>query len=171
MRTEPSSWLTPSAALTALAIPMSAQASELNLIPDASVVATNIALFLLLIYPVNRLLVQPLLRVLDEREARTSGALEQSRRLVDEARASRVDLEIRLSEARTRSQARRSAILSAGEIEERAVLDAARDAGSEIVESVRQSVRSELVEARRSLQADARELAREAATRILGRAL
>ena len=171
MRSEPSSWLTTSAGLAALAIPISAKASELNLIPDPGVVATNVALFLLLIYPVNRLLVQPLLRVLDEREARTSGALEQSRQLGDEARATRVDLEARLSEARTRSQSRRSAILSDGEIQERAVLDAAREEASGIVEDVRQSVRAELIEARTALHTDSRVLAREAATRILGRAL
>jgi F-type H+-transporting ATPase subunit b len=171
LRSEPSSWLTTSAALAALVIPISAKASELNLIPDAGVVATNVALFLLLIYPVNRLLVQPLLRVLDERDARTSGALEQSRKLGDEARVTGVDLESRLSESRARAQSQRSAILSDGEIQERAVLDAAREEASGIVEEVRQSVRSELVEARKALQTDARELAREAATRILGRAL
>ena len=171
MRAAPSPWLTASTILIGLASPVGAQAAELNLIPDAAVVATNVALFLLLIYPVNRLLVQPLLRVLDERAARTSGALAQSQQLADDARAARVALEARQNEARARAQARRSEILGEGEIQEREVLDAARDEATQSIESVRRSIEGELVEARRALQADARALAREAATRILGRAL
>jgi F-type H+-transporting ATPase subunit b len=157
--------------LAGLGVPVAAQASELNLIPDAGIVATNVALFLLLIYPVNRILVQPLLRVLDDRAARTSGALAQSQKLGDDARTASLELEARLAEARARAQSRRGAILAEGELEERALLDAAREESSGIVETVRQSVQSELVEARRSLQTDARVLAREVATRILGRAL
>jgi len=171
LRAKPISWLTPSAMLAGLAIPVSARASELNLIPDAAVVATNVALFLLLVYPVNKILVQPLLRVLDERAARTSGAVSESQRLRDEARARRVDLDTRLAEIRARAQARRSAILGEGEVQERAVLDAAREEASGIVDAVRRSVQSELVEVRQGLPTDARVLAHEAATRILGRTL
>ena len=171
LRAKPTSWLTPSAVLTGLAMPVSARASELNLIPDAAVVATNVALFLLLIFPVNKLLVQPLLRVLDERAARTSGALAESQKLRDDARARRVELETRLAEIRARAQARRTAILGEGEIQERAALDAAREEASGIVDAVRQSVQGELAEARLVLPTDARLLAREVATRVLGRAL
>lgn len=171
MRAKPSLWLTPSIILAGLGSPVAVEAAELNLIPDAAVVASNVALFLLLIYPVNRLLVQPLLRVLDERAARTSGALAQSQKLGDEARSQRVDLEARIAQARSQAQARRSAVLADGEVQERAVLEAARDEAAGMVETVRASVQSELSEARRALQSDARALAREAATRILGRAL
>ncbi|MEX2205415.1 MAG: ATP synthase F0 subunit B [Myxococcota bacterium] len=171
MRAEPSPWLFASAIAIGLSSPFPAQAADLNLIPAAEVVATNVALFLLLIYPVNRLLVQPLLRVLDERAARTSGALAESQQLGDDARTARTDLEARQNEARARAQAKRSAILGEGELEERAVLEAARDDAAQSIESVRRSIDGELVEARTALQADARALAREAATRILGRAL
>lgn len=171
MRSEPSSWLSPIAILAGLAIPASAQAAGLNLVPDALTVATNIALFLLLIYPVNRLLVRPLLRVLDERESRTSGALAQSQQLGEEARAARGALEAELAQGRASAQTRRNSILAAGEAREREVLDAAREEASAIVESVHQSVQSELAEVRSGLQADARALAREVATRVLGRAL
>ncbi len=171
MRAEPSPWLTASTILVGLASPVPARAAELNLIPDAVVVATNVALFLLLIYPVNRLLVQPLLRVLDDRAARTSGALAQSQQLGDDARAARSDLEASQNEARVRAQAKRSAILGEGEVEERAVLEGARDEATQSIESVRRSIQGELVAARHALQTDARALAREAATRILGRAL
>lgn len=171
VRSEPSYWLLPIAIVAGAAIPVPALASDLNLYPDVTTVATNIALFLLLIYPVNRLLVQPLLQVLDEREARTSGALTQASRLGEEARAARIAIEARLVEARAAAQLRRNAILADGEPRERAVLEAARADANGIVESVRTSVQAELAEARGALPADARALAREAAARILGRAL
>lgn len=171
MRAEPSHWLTPGIVLTSLAIPASAQAADLNLIPDAVSVATNVALFLLLIYPVNRLLVSPLLRVLDERAERTSGALAQSERLAEQSRAARTDLDARLAEARSRAQARRLAILSDAEAEERAILEAARTEAVGNVETVRRAVSAELADARTGLESEARSLAREVATRLLGRAL
>ena len=161
VRSEPSYWLLPIAIVAGAAIPVPALASDLNLYPDVTTVATNIALFLLLIYPVNRLLVQPLLQVLDEREARTSGALTQASRLGEEARAARIAIEARLVEARAAAQLRRNAVLADGEPRERAVLEAARADANGIVESVRTSVQAELAEARGALPADARARRRE----------
>jgi F-type H+-transporting ATPase subunit b len=171
LRAEPSFWLKPGIIAAVLAAPASARAADLNLIPDAFAVATNIVLFLLLIYPVNKLLVSPFLRVLDERAERTSGALAHSERLRDEARASRSELDARLAEARGRAVARRNEILAEGEVQERAELDAVRAETERTVAEVRRSVQAELTEARGTLQGDARALAREVATRILGRAV
>ncbi len=158
-------------ALVALALPADARAAGLNLFPEWNLVGLNLLLFVILIYPVNRLLVQPLLRVLDERERRTSGAESEVEVLRAEARGARTTLEAGLVEARARAQARRAAILSEGESEERALLDAARSDAVQNVESVRSAVQSELDAARAALEADTRALAREAAGRILGRSL
>lgn len=158
-------------ALLALALPVDAHAAGLNLAPEMKLVALNVLLFVLLIYPVNRLLVQPLLRVLEERERRTSGAESEVEQLGADARAARATLDAGLLEARGHAQARRAAILAAGETEERALLDAARNDAVRNVEAVRDAVQSELDAARSALESDTRALAREAATRILGRSL
>ena len=157
--------------LASAGLPATAHASALNLVPQVELVALNLVLFVLLIYPVNRLLVQPLLRVLEERERRTSGAEYEVESLQGAAREARSALEAGLLEGRGRAQARRAAILSAGEEQERAVLEAARDDAVRNIESVRAAVQSELDAARAALEADTRALAREAATRILGRPL
>jgi F-type H+-transporting ATPase subunit b len=156
----------------ALLLPASAQAADgLNLFPQAELVALNVVLFLLLIWPVNRLLVQPLLRVLDERERRTAGAESEVEALRTSARDARKALEAGMIDARGRAQARRTAILAAGETDEHAVLDAARNDAQAAIDSVRAAVESELAGARAALEADTRALARDAATRILGRPL
>jgi len=163
-------WL-PALALAVALVPASARAEGLNLAPDVGLVGANIVLFLLLIYPVNRLLVRPLLAVMDERERRTAGAEGEVDALRGEAADSHKRIEAAMLETRARAQSRRAAILAEGETDERGLLDAARADAMQAFEGVRAAVESELGSARAALETDARELAREAAERILGRAL
>ncbi len=146
-------------------------AGGLELIPDPFLLVVNFAVLALLIYPVNRLLLKPLAAVLAEREARTSGARERAEQLSGESQAQRAGLEERALAARAQAQARRVALLAEAEAEERALIDAAREAGQRELEEVRGSIAEELASARDTLAADAKKLAREAASQILGRKL
>jgi F-type H+-transporting ATPase subunit b len=148
-----------------------AAAGELNLIPHWPQVAINLVVFVLLIYPVNRLLIQPLLRLVEEREHRTAGAVADAGRLDGEAAAQRARLEAQLAEGRARAQVRRAAILADAETQERSLLEAASRDAAKTIETVRTAVNADLVAARTSLQTEARGLAAEAATRLLGRPL
>ncbi len=156
--------------VVAAAAPANA-AAGLKLIPEVDLLLVNFAVLLVLIYPVNRLLLQPLAAVLAEREARTSGALARAEHLVSETAGGRETLEAGLLAARIEAQARRTALLAEAEAEERRLLDEARDAGKHELGEVRKGIDRELDQARESLEGDARELAKEAASRILGRKL
>lgn len=160
-----------SLAVAATALPSVASAADLNLNPNPKLVAINVVVFGLLIYPVNRLLIAPLLRLVDEREQRTRGAREEAGRLNAEATALGADLETRLTEARARAGARRAAIMSDAESQERSLLSAAAEDAARSIESVRSAIDADLVAARAALQSDARGLAGEAASRVLGRPL
>jgi F-type H+-transporting ATPase subunit b len=160
-----------SLAVAAAAIPSVASAADLNLLPHWPFVAINVLVFGLLILPVNRLLIRPLLRLVEEREQRTSGSLEEAGRLDADASELGAELEARLLEARARAQARRAAIMADAEAQERSLLSAASADAARSIETVRGSVTSELVAARASLQGEARALAGEAAARLLGRPL
>lgn len=163
--------LSVSLALAATAIPSAASAADLNLLPHWPIVAVNVVVFALLIYPVNSLLIGPLLRLVDERARQTSGSLEEAGRLDSEARALAAELETRLVEARGRAQSRRAAIMSDAEAQERSLLAAASADAMRSIESVRNSIEADLVAARAALQSDTRTLAAEAASRLLGRPL
>jgi F-type H+-transporting ATPase subunit b len=155
-----------------LAGPTPAFAAEgLNLFPRPDVLLLNLVVFAALIYPIDRLLVRPLVRVLAERESRTAGALERTDEVVTEANRIREQLESKLREARARAAEQRAAVLARGEEEERGILDRAREEAGRSLDQVRQGVGAELEAARQALTADASELAREAAARILGRSL
>ena len=160
-----------SLAVAALALPSVAHAADLNLIPNPVLVAANVVVFLLLIYPVNRLLIGPLLRLVEEREQRTAGSRAEAARLEAEASSLGAELEARLTEARARAQARRVAIMADAETQERALLAAASADASQAIDGVRRSIQADLTAARAGLQGDARALAGEAAARVLGRAL
>ena len=146
-------------------------AGDFSLEPHWPYVAANVVLFLLLIYPVNRLLIQPMLHLIEEREGHTTGALDRAASLEAETRQTAAQIEARLAEARGRAQTRRTAILAEAEAEERALLHAASDDAARSIETVRSAVDAELAQARGALEADARTLAREAASRLLGRTL
>jgi F-type H+-transporting ATPase subunit b len=160
------------AALAALGTPGAARAAEgLNLIPSVPLLFANLTVFALLIYPVHRLLIGPLVRVLDERERRTTGALESAAQVGRDSAQQRAELEVRLARGRAEAQERRARILAETKAEEQRRLDAARQEAASELSSLRAVIEGELEQARQSLRADARALADEAAARILGRPL
>lgn len=146
-------------------------AGELELIPNPRLLIANLLLLLLLIYPVNRFLLKPLVALLQEREVRTEGALERAAELTSRASQTAEELGRRLAEAQAGAQTRRASLIAEGELEERRLVGVARSDAVQEVEAIRASVAEELVAARQSLRDDARILAREAAYRILGREL
>jgi F-type H+-transporting ATPase subunit b len=150
-------------AALSLAVPASAAAAEgLNLFPRFELLALNIFVFTLLIYPVNRLLLQPLVRVLEQREERTLGALERAESTLGEASGLRGQFEERLREVRSEAAERRGQVLAQGEAEAQRALARARGEAGDALERVRSGV---------AARADSSELAREAAAKLLGRAL
>jgi F-type H+-transporting ATPase subunit b len=156
----------------ALLFPGIAFAAEgLNLNPRWSLVLTNLVTVLLLIWPVNRLLIAPLVRILQQREARTAGSSGEATALRAEAAAERGRLAARRDQARRQASDRRNAILARGKTAEQGVLDAARTQASESLAQVRSSIATELEQVRSGLRSEARALAQLAAERILGRAL
>ena len=152
-------------------LPALAHAQGLNLIPRREFVLANLVVLLLLIWPVNRLLIAPLMRVLLEREARTRGSADQTGGLIADAEAARERLEARRKQARREAAERRSEINNRIKAEEQQRLDAARAEAAESLAAVRNSIAAEAEQARATLRSDARALAQLAAERILGRPL
>ena len=146
-------------------------AADLNLFPNPLHVLLNLAIFLALVWPTKRFLLDPLLGLLEARERKTVGALAEAESLLREAAESRERFEAQLAGVHARAEARRAEILGEGETEARELIQAARDDAANTVEQIQGTIRSELVDARRSLRTDAASLANEAAGRILGRAL
>jgi F-type H+-transporting ATPase subunit b len=161
------------AALVAVGAPSLSRAAEesLSLVPDPLRLVLNFAALAVLIYPVHNLLLKPLVAVLEQRSARTTGALAQADRESTEARDLAGVLEQRLAAARREGQSQRLAALASAEAAERELLGRAREEAARTIETLRTRVQSETTAARSELPNLARGLAGDAAAKLLGRPL
>lgn len=121
-----------------------------------------------LVYVGYRLIVhKPLLRMLDERRARTQGAIEKARADVAAAEAKTAAYEQQLREARVAvfkaQEARRHQALNA-RIE---VLNQAREQAAARVVAARKAIETDIEQAKLGLQAEADKLANEVIATIL----
>lgn len=165
--------LIPCGALAAVLLPGAARASggELVLKPNLTMLAALILLFLLLIGPTNRLILKPLLRVLDEREARTAGTRARAARMEEDAREVLGRCERAIARTREESEMLRRAALERVRGEAQELTQAARGSAEQTLERARRELAGALEDARGALRTQSGELAREAAARVLGRSL
>ena len=155
----------------ALLAPAARAASDLVLIPEFATLIPLLVGFVVLSLIVNPLIVQPVLRVLDERRGRIEGARRRAEKLQADANDVLARYESEVREVREEAErARREHLVAAHSEQAQITADARTEAESEI-ESSRRELAGLLDEARASLRRSSQELAREAAERILGRAL
>jgi F-type H+-transporting ATPase subunit b len=160
------------AALLLWLLPAVSHASgELVLIPDLRMTLTLIVLFVLLVAPVNQLIFKPLLQVLDEREARTAGTRARAARLEEEAREVLERYEREVAKTREEAERQRRGALEQVRGESQTLTGAARKEAEQSLDRARRELATVVAEARSGLRGGAQELAREAATRVLGRSL
>ncbi len=151
-----------------------AAASEggLVLLPDwTGKLPILIVLFALLMVPVNLLLFKPIFQVLDAREERTSGTRARAEKVMKDAEETLAGYERVVREARAESEQVRKREAAAAREENAAVIDAARAESESHLERARTELAAELEQSRQTLGGDARRLADDAASRVLGRPL
>jgi F-type H+-transporting ATPase subunit b len=152
----------------------SAVASEggLVLLPDwTGKLPILIVLFALLMVPVNTILFKPIFQVLDAREERTSGTRKRAEKVMKDAEETLAGYERAVREARAESEQARKREAAAAREENATVIDTARAESESYLESARTELAAVLEQSRQTLGGDARSLADEAASRVLGRTL
>jgi F-type H+-transporting ATPase subunit b len=164
------------ASLLALVVVLAATpalaSGALVLIPDVfGMLPVMLIAFVLLIFPLNALLFQPIFRALDARAERIAGARERSEQLQREADSVLERYETAIREARGDSEVSRQAKLETAREEQLELTAAARGEAERELESARGEMNQSIEEARASLRANAEGLATAAAERVLGRAL
>ncbi|MCG8590557.1 MAG: ATP synthase F0 subunit B [Proteobacteria bacterium] len=165
---------TPAAAALACLLwaePAAAAEGGLVLIPDVRVMLPLMVLFVVLVPVLNRLLFRPLLQVLEQREERIEGARRRAEQLRVDADAVLRRYEQAVNEVREEAERSRRERIDATRVEQLRLRDEAREAAEQQIEAGRQQLEGERNEAQSGLRSAAEALAREAADRILGRAL
>jgi len=125
--------------------------------------------FLLLIWILNRILYRPVLKVLNERESRISGAQDKAKKLIGQGEGLVADYEVRLRNTKIEAMALKTEIRKEAAVESGRIIDAARQQADGIVGEVRASMSTELEQVRRELEPHLGSLAGEIAEQILGR--
>lgn len=163
--------LIPAMTILAFAPSSALAAGGLVLLPDYPMLVTLIILFTLLIMPMNKLIFQPVFRVLDERAAKISGARNRALQLESEADSTMNRYRDAIRGAREGAETARQSQLKETRSEQGALTsDAKAEATAEIARA-RGEIEASLNDARESLRASSQEIAKIAAEQILGRNL
>jgi F-type H+-transporting ATPase subunit b len=167
----------------ALAAPAHASEGTLEIFPDIVPVLFDplrwpethffqlIVLFVLLIFPVNQLVLKPLLGVLDDRSARIEGARKRAGEVGAEAETVLGRYRAAVELARKQAEELRKGALESARGDQARILSEARKAAESEVATARSGVASAIAGARATLRGQSEGLAREAAASVLGRPL
>jgi F-type H+-transporting ATPase subunit b len=136
--------------------------------PDISFVI-QIASFVVLWFGLKRLLFDPVMHVLEERERRTSGERHVAAELRKTAELSAADFERRMHEVRVALSVDGDATRKTIATEERQILSAAREHASGQLMQLRDSLNRQASEARPALASEAQSLASQMLERVIGR--
>jgi len=139
--------------------------------PDPKTLGVLVVLFALLVPLVNRMLLGPVLAVLAARSERTEGTRRRAAQLEETARSIVARYEGAIQEVRQSAENSRREALEGARRDAASQLGAASAQAEAELGRVRGEVSAALASARQGLRAQAEELAREAATRVLGRSL
>jgi F-type H+-transporting ATPase subunit b len=138
--------------------------------PDFTFVIQLVSFFILWL-GLKRLLFDPMLQVLEQRESRTSGARHAATEMNAAAQVSETEYEQRMRDVRVALAAEAAAARNANQAEEQRVLSETRAQANTQLSQLRDSLRRQADEARAALAAEARDLAGRITERVVGRPL
>ena len=129
----------------------------------------QIILFLVLWVILNKLLFQPYLHLLNERERKTTGAQHDSTDLEHEGARLKAQYEEKFAQAQAAGYAAKDAIVQDGRQQREKILSQARDEAAGTLERVRNEVAGALEQERRLAAAEVGNVAGAMVAKLLGR--
>lgn len=129
----------------------------------------HLAIFLVVVALCAPLLIKPTMALLEERDARITGARDQARSLQEESEARIRSIEERIGEARKKALLEREKIRAEHVKKAESLVAQARQDAMDKIAAMRQRIAKEREGARARLVADAEALSREIASSVLGR--
>jgi F-type H+-transporting ATPase subunit b len=149
--------------------PASVLASGHPLIDIDYTVFVQFGLFLLLFLAANKLLFQPYLQLRERRKAGIDGARAEADQMTAQADAKLADYEKQLATARNRANEEGRKVRAEAAAHEKDVTDKARGEAQKAIDEATAKMRQETEAARLQLLPQANTLARQIASKLLGR--
>ena len=157
-----------SAGLDTLGTTAALEGSAVNVDLDASLLV-QLGLFVVLLVILKPLLFDPMMKLFEEREKRIEGTRREATKEDERSAKALAKYEAILAKAREAGGAERDAIRGKGAKEEAELMAGVRKETTATLEQGRKAITDEVTTAREQLKKDAAALAREIATRVLGR--
>jgi F-type H+-transporting ATPase subunit b len=132
-------------------------------------VVVQFGMFLILFFIANKLLFQPYLRLRERRRAGIEGARAEADRMTAQADAKLADYEKQLASARDRANEAGRSVRAEAAAHEKQVTDQARATAQKAMSEAQARVRAETDAARLALLPQANALAKQIASKLLGR--
>jgi F-type H+-transporting ATPase subunit b len=129
----------------------------------------QVVLFLILLVVLKPMLFDPMLHLFEERERRIDGAKLLARKIDEKSATALTTYETEMAKARASANAERDKLRGEGLKQESEILARVRAATAQTLEEGRKKMQEEVTRARASLQGEAGSIAKELATRVLGR--
>jgi F-type H+-transporting ATPase subunit b len=129
----------------------------------------QIVLFALLFLLLKPMLFDPMLKLFEERERRTAGAKDEARAMYKEADAIVAEYEVELEKVKRQAGEERDKLRAEGQRREQQILAKVRSETNAMVDEGREKLAKDAATLRAELAVTANELAKEMASRVLGR--
>ena len=155
--------------LTSAAVAMTdAAASAVSVDFDKTVIG-QIVLFLVLMLVLKPVLYDPMLKLFAEREERTEKTKERARAIDEESADALSKFENAMAKARAVADAEREKVRGEGVKTENEIMARVRASTAKVLDEGRKSRETQVQAVRSQLQGRSQEIARDVATRVLGR--
>lgn len=125
--------------------------------------------FFLLLVILNKVLYKPILKILEEREQRIDGQLQQAKKIVEEGQVLQGDYDKKLYNAKIEAMNTKNAARSAASEQANSIIDDSRKKAEEIINQMQQQMVLELAQAKKELEPELSVMSATIAQQILGR--
>jgi len=153
-----------------MTLPLGFAENSIQLVPDGTLLL-HILIILVMIFVLNATLYKPINRILEAREKRTKGRLSEAEEIIKSVNEKLSDYERKLRQARGEAYSFAESQRSAAMQERQQKLTQLRQEMAESTAKEKEGIQRQAEEARGTLEAESRRIAREIGARVLGRSL
>jgi F-type H+-transporting ATPase subunit b len=148
--------------------PLGFAENSIQLVPDGTLIL-HVIIILVMVWILNKTLYKPINRILEAREKRTRGRMSEAQEILTDVSEKVSNYERQLRQARAEGYALAEQERTAAMQERQGKLNEMRQQLSESIAQEKQTIQTQVEEARVTLESESRRIAREIGERVLDR--
>ena len=148
--------------------PLGFAENSIQLVPDGTLIL-HVIIILVMVWILNKTLYKPINRILEAREKRTRGRMSEAQEILTDVSEKVSNYERQLRQARSEGYALAEQERTAAMQERQGKLNEMRQQLSESIAQEKQTLQTQVEEARVTLDSESRRIAREISERVLDR--